>query len=729
MISYDERNRMFKLDTPHTSYVFGVEDDFGFLIHYYYGRKINDTDLRYLGRYDAYPFVPSHNARDEIGFLDTASFEYPTGGIGDYREHCLEIKTDGGHNMVKAGFESFYITKGKEACRKLPETFGNSDDVSVLHVVLRDSFLNLKIVLHYGVFEDCDVITRSVSVVNEAETPIYLTKVLSACLDMENRNFDLLTLNGNWASERRIELEKVSHRSQYVSSRKGATGHQSNPFIALTTLRTNQTAGDVFAMNLVYSGNFSAGTDMNSYDNVRAMIGIDPYNFSWKLSKGETFEAPEAVLVYSDEGLGKMTRTYHDLYRNHLIRSPYVNTNRPVLINNWEATYFNFDTDKLLSIAKMASELGIEMLVMDDGWFGQRNDDNSALGDWVVNEDKLPGGLGALADSINKLGMKFGIWMEPEMVSKDSDLFRAHPDWAIQVPGRTPELGRNQLVLDITRSEVLEYVWNSIKNVLDSANIEYLKWDMNRQLTNLGSKELSGDCGGELYHRYVLGVYELQGRLIKEYPNLLLENCAGGGGRFDPGMLFFSPQIWCSDDTDAIERLTIQEGTELVYPLSTMGAHVSDCPNHIVGRTTPFATRGNVALAGTFGYELDITRISKEDRDMIPKQIEMYHEYSRIVRLGDYYRLASFRENQTHDAWMVKTKDGGEFVVTFVNVMQKANSRWKKIYLQGLNPDERYLCHKDNRIYGGDVLMNAGFIVKGCDRDYSSEMIYFTRVD
>ena len=373
-------------------------------------------------------------------------------------------------------------------------------------------------------------------------------------------------------------------------------------------------------------------------------MGINPEDFCWNLRSGEEFSAPEAVMVYSHEGIGGMSRMFHDLYRKHLIRSKYRDAVRPILINNWEATYFDFDTDKLISIAKEASRLGIEMLVMDDGWFGKRNSDDNSLGDWVVNENKLKGGLKYLVDEVNKFGMKFGIWIEPEMISPDSDLYRAHPDWAIHIPGRKGVQSRAQFVLDLSRPEVVDYTYGQVRRILKSANIEYLKWDMNRQITDLGSAGLDSESQGELFHRYVLGVYELQERLVTEFPDLLLENCSGGGARFDPGMLYYGPQIWCSDNADAIARLEIQQGTALMYPLSTMGAHVSDCPNHTVGRTTPFETRGYVALAGTFGYELDVTRIPEADRNMIPAQTKMYHRFSDIVRLGDYYRISSFQD-------------------------------------------------------------------------------------
>ncbi len=463
-------------------------------------------------------------------------------------------------------------------------------------------------------------------------------------------------------------------------------------------------------------------------------MGIHPENFCWKLESGAHFQAPEVVMVYTDRGFDAMTAAFHRLYKKHLIRGEYKDKKRPILINNWEATYFEFNTEKLLSIAQEASKLGIEMLVMDDGWFGRRNCDDCALGDWTVNEEKLQGGLKYLVDEVNKLGMKFGIWFEPEMISPDSDLYRAHPDWAIAIPGRPGTQSRQQFVLDLSRQEVVDCIYEQVAKVLRSANIEYVKWDMNRQLTDIGSYGLPADRQGELYHRYVLAVYQMQDRLTKEFPHLLLENCSGGGARFDPGMLYFSPQIWCSDDADAIERLEIQEGTALIYPLSTMGAHVSDCPNHTVGRVTPFETRGIVALAGTFGYELDVTKIPAEDREMIPDQIAMYHKYNDLVREGDYYRIASYAQNHKYDCWQVVSEDKTASLVTFVQVLNRANFKSRRILLKGLDAKKTYQVvfeHGDkveDQTYSGDTLMKAGLLVPNPWGDFRAQLISLREV-
>lgn len=469
-------------------------------------------------------------------------------------------------------------------------------------------------------------------------------------------------------------------------------------------------------------------------------MGINPSDFCWNLNSGDVFASPEAVLVYSDKGLGEMSRTFHDVFRNHLIRGKYKDIKRPILINNWEATYFDFNTDKLLSIAREAFHNGIEMLVMDDGWFGKRNADDVSLGDWVVNEEKLKGGLPFLVSEVNKLGLKFGLWVEPEMVSPDSDVYRAHPDWAIAVPSRKPALSRNQYVLDFSRKEVVDYIYGSIKKILSCANIEYIKWDMNRAISDIGSAALDSESQGELFHRYVLGLYAVQERLVSEFPNILLENCSSGGARFDPGMLYYSPQIWCSDDTDAIERLTIHEGTALVYPLSSMGAHVSVCPNHALGRVTPFETRGHVALSGTFGYELDITKLTAEEKVQVKHQTELYHRHNDLIRTGDYFRLASYRENNEYDAWQIRSKDKKKALITYVQVLNKPSQKSRIIKLQGLvstalyriemegsNSVEDMKIYKD-RLLSGSVLMNAGLLLHNCWGDFQSKLIYIEKV-
>ncbi|MDV4150507.1 alpha-galactosidase [Clostridium sp. AL.422] len=724
-IKYIEKNRTFKLDAKDTSYIIAIVDEENFLGHVYFGKKVLDEDLNYLMRTEESPFIPSKNNRDRVAFYDSFPFEYSNHGIGDFRESAIKVLDKNGHSYIKLEYKSHNIYRGKKELKDLPSTFGNNDDCTSLEVICTDEKLNLEVTLIYSVFEELDVITRAVKVKNLGEDNITLEKVLSTCINLDGINYDMITLNGAWARERHIERKPIGYGKQGICSIRGESSHQHNPFIAILDRKATDDYGDVYGFNFVYSGNFIAQAEGNQFNSTRVVMGINPEDFRWILNKNDEFIAPEVVMVYSNEGIGKMTRTYHDLYRNHLIRGKYKDKKRPILINNWEATYFNFNTEKLLDIAKEASSLGIEMLVMDDGWFGKRNADNSSLGDWFVNENKLNGGLKYLVDEVNKLGMEFGIWVEPEMISENSELYKKHPDWCIQIPGRKPALCREQYVLDLSRKEIVDYIYNNIKSVLSSANIKYVKWDMNRQLSDLGSLLLDKEKQGELFHRYVLGVYNMMDRFTKDFPDILLENCSGGGARFDPGMLYYSPQIWCSDDTDAIERLKIQEGTAMVYPLSTIGAHVSDCPNHTVGRTTPFETRGHVALAGTFGYELDVTKIPKEDREMIPRQVEMYHKYNDLIRRGDYYRLENYSENHEIDAWEVVSKNKDEVLVTCIQVLGRPNYHSRRIKLKGLDSKKLYENKETGEVLSGTALMNAGINLTGLYGDFKGKLIYF----
>lgn len=722
-IKFIEKHKVFKLDAKDTSYIIAIVDEEQFIGHVYFGKKIVDENVNYLLRIDEPPYVPSKNNRDRVSFYDSFPMEYSTHGIGDFRESCLRVRDNKGNNACKLQYVSHEIFSGKKSLQGLPSTFGNEDECTTLEITCIDKDLNLEVVLVYTTFENLDVITRSVRFKNCAEDAITLTKVLSACIDFDGVNYDMISLHGSWARERHISRKKIGYGRQAVSSIRGESSHQDNPFIALLDNNANDENGNVYGFNFVYSGNFFTQIEGCQFDTTRVVMGINPEDFEWVLEKGQAFIAPEVVMVYSNEGIGKMTRTFHDLYRNHLIRGKFKYKKRPILINNWEATYFDFNTEKLVSIAKEASSLGIEMLVMDDGWFGNRNSDNSSLGDWIVNEEKIQGGLKNLVDEVNKLGMEFGIWFEPEMISPNSDLFRAHPDWCIHIEGREPALCREQYVLDLSRQEVVDYIYESVKKVLSSANITYVKWDMNRQLTDLGSLKITPERHGELFHRYVLAVYEMMNRLTTDFPNILLENCSGGGARFDPGMLYYSPQIWCSDDTDAIERLKIQEGTAMVYPLSAIGAHVSDCPNHTVGRTTPFETRGHVALAGTFGYELDVTKIPQADRDMITKQVEMYHKYNDLVRRGDYYRIENYSENHGFDCWEVVSKDKNEVLVTCVQVLGRPNYHSRRIKLKGLVEDKMYKIEETGEVISGGALMYGGINIS-LYGDYSSKIIH-----
>ncbi len=740
-IAYLKEQRLFKLDTPGTTYLMGLADREGFLGHVYYGRKLEDVKgAEELMRTVEGPFTPEKNNRDRSSFLDCFPWEYSSHGVGDFRESSVRVKDGNGCSAVLLTYLSHEIYKGKRPLEGLPATFGGEGEAETLEILCEDKSLGLRAVLSYSVFGDTDVIARSVRFENVGGGELYLEKAMSFCMDMDNPGFDVLTLHGSWARERHMERKPLGHGKFSVSTLRGETSHQEHCFMALLSPGADQDKGEVYGFQLVYSGNFLMQAEVNQFDSVRVTAGIHPEDFSWRLGPGESFQTPEGILTYSGEGLGGMTSSLHKLYRKHLIRSPYLHRKRPILINNWEATYFDFNEQKLLDIARESAALGIEMLVMDDGWFGNRYDDNRALGDWKVNEEKLKGGLGKLVEQVNALGLKFGIWFEPEMISGESELYRQHPDWALAVPGRTPTLARNQYVLDISRKEVRDSIMEQVFAVLHSANIEYVKWDMNRPLTDLGSAALPAERQGELYHRYVLGMYEMQERLITEFPNLLLENCSGGGGRFDPGMLYYSPQIWCSDDTDAIERLAIQESTAMIYPLSAMGAHVSVCPNHTVGRNTPFETRGFVALAGTFGYELDITKLSAEDREMVPRQTAMYHRFHDLVREGDYYRISSYQENHAFDCFQVNGPDGKEALVFYTQVLNEPNRRSRIVRLKGLEKDARYrvqvvsmeddeLLKDTGREFSGQVLMYGGLRLERLWGDFRSQILCLRRVE
>ncbi len=727
-IRCNDANRAFFLQAGGCSYALQVTDG-DYLAHVYFGRQLPDSDLSYLLRLDENPFTPSVNDRDRAVYMDTLPFECPCFGIGDYREAAVQILDADGMSTCDFRYDSYTVTAGKTAIPGMPATFASDEDAQTLCIRMVDKHAELELLLYYTAFEKLNVITRSAMVKNLGNRSCYIQRLLSATLELDDSNFDMITLNGSWARERHAERAPLHMGKQRIDSVRGESSHQNNPFFALARPNADEDCGEVYGFNLIYSGNFMAQAERTQHQCVRAQIGINPTDFRWLLEPGESFWAPEAVLVYSCEGLGGMSRTFHDLYRTHLIRSPFRDKRRPVLINNWEATYFDFDADKLISIAEEASRLGIELFVMDDGWFGHRDSDNSSLGDWRVYESKLKGGLKPLVDKINALGMEFGIWFEPEMVSPDSDLYRAHPDWAIQIPGRDLTLCRAQYVLDYSRKEVRDYVYNMLCDILRSANITYVKWDMNRQLTEVGSAALPAERQRELWHRYVLGVYELMERFVTDFPHILLENCSGGGARYDAGMLYYSPQIWASDDTDAIERLKIQYGSSLCYPVSAMGAHVSVCPNHAVGRNTSFVTRGHVAMVGTFGYELDVTKLSEEERNMIPWQIDTYKRFCHLMRDGDQYRLANPNSNTEYDAWMFVSKDQSEALFTYVQILRRPNYRSRRITLRGLKADAYYRVEETGAVYSGAALMYAGLNLENLWGDFQSKQIYLTEVE
>ena len=610
----------------------------GYLAHLYYGHILPEGSYRmeaFTPPIGSASFAPNTPKEDELLSLSTALLEYPTYGTGDFRPSAIEATGKDGTAAVDLRYRSHKILSGKPPIPGLPATYAAESEADTLEILMEDAHTGLLVTLCYTAFRDCPVITRSVRAENQGDAPVVLERIYSCCADFPTSDYDLVHLWGSWAMERTIERTPLGHGGRRISSTRGSSGHFHNPFAALLGKEAGEETGEAFGFSLVYSGSFSIETEVDFLGQTRLLCGLNPDGFGWTLAPGERFDTPETVMVYSDTGLGGMSRCFHKLYMNHLIRGPWRDRDRPILINNWEATYFDFDEQKLLDIARAAAPLGIDMLVMDDGWFGHRNDDHSSLGDWYVHKGKLPRGLGELSDQLHALGMKMGIWFEPEMISPDSDLYRAHPDWALQIPGREISPARWQYVLDMSRKDVQDYLFERLSSILNSAKIEYVKWDFNRNLTEVGSALLPPERQKEVGHRYMLGLYSLLERLLTAFPELLLEGCSGGGGRFDPGMLYYSPQIWTSDDTDPIERLMIQAGTSVVYPPSTMSAHVSASPNHQTGRVNSLHTRGIVAMGGSFGYELDISTLSDEEKEEIARQVKEYRACAGIIRNGD----------------------------------------------------------------------------------------------
>ncbi len=727
-IYYNEQTKTFRLDAGKASYAFCV-GPCDTLIHLYFGPRIPDGDLSGLEfSLGLSSFSPNPPGMAGSRFtLDAALQEYPANGAGDYRLSALAIRGENGSSATCLRYRSHEIRDGKYALEGMPAVYAGEAAAQTLDVLLEDPLTGAEVHLLYGIIEGFDAITRAAVIRNAGSAPFVIEKAASAALDFPRMDFDLVHLYGQWAQERQLSRAPLTHDIRTIASKRGSSSHNHNPFAALAGKYTSETHGEAYGMSLIYSGSFAIETECDAYDAARAVLGINPIDFGWTLAPGERFSTPEAVLVYSGEGLGGMSRTFHKLYRRHLCRGEWKEKIRPILVNNWEATYFNFNEEKLLAIAKDAAELGIEMLVMDDGWFGKRNDDKSSLGDWFVNEEKLKGGLKPLVDKINALGLQFGIWFEPEMISPDSDLFRAHPDWVLCAPGREPSIARNQYVLDMTRKEVRDYLFETISGVLHSANIAYVKWDFNRNLTEAASPALPPERRKETGHRYVLGLYELLERLTSAFPQVLFEGCSGGGGRFDPAMLYYSPQIWTSDDSDAIERCRIQYGTSFVYPPSSISAHVSAVPNHQTGRVTDFSTRGNVAMAGAFGYELDLTKLTAEEKELVKQQVAQYHAYAPLVQDGDFYRLISPFEDENRCAWMSVSPDRSEALVTFVVPKTKVNFT-SYLRLAGLDPDRFYEDSLTGAVRSGSLLMNAGLNLSRTWRDGESVLIHLKAV-
>ena len=671
---------------------------------------------------------PYEAGEDRTFSLDTLPQEFPSYGVGDYRNNCVGVCQADGTRAADFRYVSWEIREGAHKIPGLPCLFDEDETAETLVIFLEDAASSLKLELYYVVFADRDVIARSARITNGGKEAVRLEKMMSACLELPNGSWEAIHFHGRHAMERRLERLPLMHGTMEVGSRRGTSSHQHNPGVILCSPDATEEHGGCYGLSLIYSGSFSMEIEMDQMDSVRAVCGINPEFFEYRLEPGEAFDTPQLMMTYSGSGLGRMSANFHSIIRHNLCRGKYKFARRPVLINNWEATYFDFNEEKILSIARQASELGIEMLVLDDGWFGSRDSDNAGLGDWFVNTDKLKGGLTDLVTGINGLGMKFGIWIEPEMVNEDSRLYREHPDWALTIPGRKPCRSRNQLVLDMSRSEVRDYVFDSIAAVLKSANVEYVKWDMNRSICDVYSAALPKERQGEVYHRYVLGIYDLMERFTSSFPNILFEGCSGGGGRFDPAILYYSPQIWCSDDTDGIERLEIQYGTSFFYPISAVGSHVSAIPNHQTGRRTPLATRGVVAMAGSFGYEMDLNLLTEDEKEAVKAQVEDYKKYYDLIHNGDYYRLTSPQGDSGFTAWQFVSGDKTRTLLNLVITHVRANAPDLWFKLRGLDPEKRYRLEENGRIYSGSALMNAGISIPMIMGDYPAVQMVLTEV-
>ncbi|NLK20703.1 MAG: alpha-galactosidase [Epulopiscium sp.] len=709
-IIYDEKSKLFYLHTNKTSYIMQIYDA-GYLSHVYWGKRIKNFS------------ITNKDIGEEVVNLDAVLQEYSAYGTGDFRTPSYEIQLENGSTTGELKYLNHRIFSGKRPLEGLPSTYVESEnEADTLEIVLEDTISRLEIVLSYAVFENYNVITRNAKLINKSNKEFKIKRALSFNVDFNNSNYDVLQLSGAWARERHIYRRALIPGIQSIDSKRGISSHQQNPFIALLSKDANEDFGDVYAFNLAYSGSFLAQVEVDQFFTTRVQMGINPFDFEWNLEPGQSFQTPEAIMVYSSNGLGEMSRTYHKLYRERLCKGAYRDKERPILINNWEATYFNFDAKKIEEIASIGKELGMELFVLDDGWFGKRDSDNCSLGDWVVDLKKLPEGLDNLVENITKKGIRFGLWFEPEMVSPDSDLYRAHPDWCIHVPNRTPaqwKYQRNQLVLDLTRKEVCDKIIEMVSNILSSTPISYVKWDMNRSLTDIGSAVLPSKNQRETVHRYVLGLYYILEEVTSKFPNILFESCSSGGGRFDPGMLYYMPQTWASDDSDAVERLKIQYGTTMAYPPVSIGAHVSASPNHQIGREAGFDIRGNVAMGGTFGYELDLTKLTEEEKETVKKQIEYFKDIRHITQFGDFYRILSpFEGNET--AWMFVTEDKKEAMVFYFKVLAEPFGVSKKLKLKGLNEKTTYQIDGRDIIVGGDELMYSGINVENTFGDFTT---------
>ncbi|RVU70096.1 MULTISPECIES: alpha-galactosidase [Lactobacillus] len=729
LISFDEKNKVFHLHNDQISYLLAVEDG-GTLAHLYFGKRVNDYhgQLRYP-RLDRGFSGNLPGSLDRTFSRDSLPKEYSTAGEMDYHTPAAVVRQKDGSNALFLKYQGYKIVAGKPDLAGLSHAWvKDKDEAATLIITLADDKSGVEFDLLYTIYRDRPVIVRSVKVRNAGSETVDLEKVASMQIDFVDRNFDSITLPGAHAHERWTDRNHINQGIHVYASHRGTSSHQMNPFIALVDPSTTEFNGDAYGFAFVYSGNHKFEVEKDQFAQTHLNIGIDDFNFNWQLKPTASFQTPEVLMVYSDHGLNKMSQAFHSLIHERIMRSKFKDELRPILVNNWEATYFDFNEEKLRPIVDDAKKLGIEMFVLDDGWFGHRDDDNSSLGDWTVFKKKFPNGLGHFADYVHEKGLKFGLWFEPEMISIDSDLYQKHPDYLMHVPGRKPSPSRNQYVLDLGRQEVRDNIFDQMDQILSSGKIDYIKWDMNRHLSDIYEADLPAERQGETYHRYVLGLYDLLERLVEKYPDLLIEGCSGGGGRFDAGMAYYEPQIWASDDSDAIDRLFIQEGTSLVYPQSMMTSHVSVSPNEQNGRITPFKTRGVVAMWGDLGYELDLTKMSEEDRAAVAEQVAEYKRIRRITQYGTFYRLKS-AHTSNQCAWETVSPDKTEAVLSVVKVMASGQPYLTKTKLVGLDPAKEYEDQRTHQVYGGDELMNMGIYDPVEHGDYQSYLYHFKAID
>ena len=747
-VIFHEKTKEFHLCNKEISYIFRILAN-GQPGHIYFGKRLTDReDFGHMIEYARRDMAPCAFEGDSRFSLEHLKQEYPAYGSGDMRFPAFELEYENGSRTTDLRYKGYAIYKGKRKPEGLPAVYvEKEEEAETLEITLEDGLTGVQIVLSYSIFGTYPVITRSTCFYCKRDR-VTLLNAMSGCLDLPDKDYEMVELAGAWSRERHVKVRSLEYGIQSIYSLRGCSSHQFNPFLALKRRNTDEHSGEVIGASLVYSGDFLAQAEVDNFDVTRLIMGIHPNEFRWEMEAGERFQTPEMVIVYSENGLNGMSQTFHRLYRTRLARGKWRDMERPILINNWEATYFDFHEEKLLGLAERAKEIGVELFVLDDGWFGRRNDATSSLGDWRVNEEKLPGGLKGLADKINALGLDFGLWIEPEMVNKDSDLYRAHPDWVFADTRRNYCHSRNQYVLDFSKKEVVDYIHGQIRKVLSEAPVSYIKWDMNRSFSEVFSNGMDRRHQGKARHKYILGVYDLYERLIREFPDILFESCASGGARFDPGMLYYAPQAWTSDDTDAVERIKIQYGTSYVYPLSSMGSHVSASPNHQIFRRTPLHTRANVAYFGTFGYELDLTALTEDELEEMKRLTAFMKRNRSLIQKGVFYRLKSpFEHNSS--AWMVVSEDREEALTAYFRVLEPSQAGFERIRLFGLEKNWKYMVREEmagespgdyyEGEHYGDELMYAGLSMSdtsaglpdiAADRqgDYFSRLFHMKRI-